>query len=218
LPPTDTYYTNCFTTIPGAPDQRVLFPARYHQADDTTSIDFFASDDTQIWHRVPGGPVLETTPEFGKWDGGCVFATPNLIELPDGDWALPYTGFNYPHKYPRVTWQYDVGLAVWPKGRLVGIAAKDRGHFSTVAVVAPGTKLRINAVTQRAGSILVEAAGLDGKPLPGRSFDDAVPIVGDQHRTLVKWKGADTHGIEPGKPIVLRFRMDKAKIYALDFE
>ena len=71
---------------------------------------------------------------------------------------------------------------------------------------------------QRAGSILVEASGLDGKPLPGRSFDDAVPIIGDQHRTLVTWKNADTHGVETGKPIMLRFRMEKAKLYGLDFE
>jgi hypothetical protein len=107
---------------------------------------------------------------------------------------------------------------LWPKGRLVAIEAKERGQFSTVAILAPGAKVRINAVTQRAGSILVEAAGLDGKPLPGRSFDDAVPIIGDQHRSVVTWKNADTHGAEVGKPIVLRFRMDKAKLYGLDFE
>jgi hypothetical protein len=218
LPPTDTYYTNCFTTIPGAPDQRLMFPAIYHQDEDTTSIAMFASDDSQIWHRVPGPNVLDTAEEFGTWDGGCVFAAPNLIELPNGDWALPYTGYIYPHKYPRGAWGLDVGYALWPKGRLVALEAKERGQFSTVAILAPGAKLRINAVTARAGSILVEAAGLDGKPLPGRSFDDAVPIIGDQHRTIVKWNGADTHGVEVGKPIVLRFRMDKAKLYGLEFE
>jgi hypothetical protein len=148
-----------------------------------------------------------------------VFASPNLVELPDGDWALPYTGYVYPHKYPRGAWGYDAGLAVWPKGRMVALEAKDHGEFTTVAVLAPGTKLRINAVTERAGQILVEVAGLDGKPIEGRTFADAVPIIGDQHRTVVTWKGgADTIGIDAGKPVVFRFRMDKAKLYGLDFE
>ena len=78
-------------------------------------------------------------------------------------------------------------------------AARCAANVFMLAMMAPGTRLRINAVTQRAGSILVEAAGLDGKPIPGRTFADAVPIVGDQHRTLVTWKNADTHGVDAGK-------------------
>ena len=102
---------------------------------------------------------------------------------------------------------------------MMAIEAEEEGAFTTVAVLAPGTKLRINAVTARVGSILVEAAGLDGKPIERRSFADAIPLVGDQFRTLVKWKeGVETHGVEKGKPIVLRFRLAKAKLYGLDFD
>jgi hypothetical protein len=102
---------------------------------------------------------------------------------------------------------------------MMALEAKEDGGFTTVAVLAPGKKLLINAVTARVGQILVEAAGLDGKPLPGHSFADAVPIVGDQQRTVVKWKGdVDTHGVDVGKPIVLRFKMDRAKLYWLEFE
>ena len=73
MPPTDTYYTNCRTTIPGASDHHLMFPAIYHQADDTTSIELFSSSDGKIWHRLPGSPVLDTSIS-GQWDGGCVFA------------------------------------------------------------------------------------------------------------------------------------------------
>ena len=218
MAPSDTYYSNCYTTVPGAPDQYLMFPAIYHQTSDTTTLVMFTSHDNKVWHRAPGPAVLET-PEFGSWDGGCVFSIPNLIELADGDWALPYTGYSAPHKYPRGAYAYDLGYAIWPKGRMMAIEAAEEGAFTTVAVLAPGTKLRINAVTARAGSILVEAAGLDGKPIDGRSFADAIPIVGDQFRTLVKWKdGVETHGVETGKPIVLRFRLARAKLYGLDFE
>lgn len=217
MPPTDTYYTNCRTAIPGAPDHHLMFPAIYHQATDTTSIAMFTSHNGKNWSRAPGSPVL-TTSEFGKWDGGCVFAVPELVELPDGDWALPYTGFIYPHKYPRGAWKYSVGLAVWPKGRVMGIVADEKGEFTTAAVVAPGQRLRINAVTERAGSILVEVADLDGKPIAGRTFAEAVPILGDQQWTPVKWKDRDDIGVEVGKPVEFRVRMDHARIYGFEFE
>ncbi len=214
--PTDTFYTNCKTHIPGATDLHVMFPAVYHLSDDTTSIDLYTSGDNKTWNRVPGSPVLETA-NPGEWDGGCVFAVPHLVELPNGDWALPYTGYLYPHKYPRGAWRYSPGLAVWTKGRLVALEAKTEGAFTTVAILPPGRKLRINAVTKRAGEIRVEAGDFEGKPLPGRSFEEADPIVGDQYHSPVTWKGQDDLGASSGQPVVLRFRMKMAKIYSLDF-
>jgi hypothetical protein len=215
-PPTDTYYTNCKTTVPGAPDQHLLFPTIY-RADDTTRIEVFSSNDSKAWSKIPGSPVIGTN-KFGQWDGGCMFAFPSLVELPNGDWALPYTGFVYPHKYPRGAWAYDIGMAVWPKGRLVALEAPDAGEFTTVAFIPPGKKLRINALTKRAGSILVEACDVDAKPLPGRSFEDAHPIIGDQYRTPVTWKGGDELGAAEGSAVVLRVRMEKAKLFSFDFE
>ena len=219
MPPSDTYYSNCYTSVPGAPDQYLMFPAIYHQTTDTTTIQMFTSHDTRIWHRAPGSPALETNPEFGTFDGGCAFSIPNLIELPNGDWALPYTGYNVPHKYPRGSYAFDLGYALWPRGRMMALEAPEQGEFTTIAVLAPGTKLLINTVTARAGSVLVEAAGLDGKPIDGRSFADAVPLVGDHFRSVVKWKNdLDTHGVDVDKPIVLRFKLDRAKLYWLEFE
>lgn len=214
--PDDLFYTNAHTTIPGAPDHHLLFPAIWHTSEDSTDIDLAAGHDTRHWHFLPGSPVLRTAP-FGEWDGGCVFAGPNLIERPDGAFALPYTGFIFPHKYPRGQWRYLPGFAVWPHGRLVALEAADRGEFATVAILAPGPKALLNARTQRAGSVLVEAAGPDGKPLEGRSFADAVPIVGDQPAAPVRWKEREDLGAKEGVGLILRFRMEKASIFGLEF-
>ncbi len=217
MPPTDSFYTNCRTSVPGAPDHHLMFPAIYHLDRDTTSIELHASYDGRLWHRLPGPPVLETA-QFGRWDGGCIFTTPSLIELAGGDWALPYTGYDVPHKYPRGAWNYRPGLAVWPRGRLAAIAADEEGEFTTVAVLAPASRLRINAVTRRAGRILIEAADLAGKPIPGRSFEEATPIIGDQFWTPVTWKNHDDLGVAQGQPVELRVRMNGARIYGLQFE
>ncbi|MBC7287307.1 MAG: hypothetical protein H5T86_04520 [Armatimonadetes bacterium] len=177
-----------------------------------------SSHDGRVWDWVPGGPVFTTAP-FGEWDGGCVFASPNLTELPNGDFVLPYTGYSFPHKYPRRgPWKYLPGYMVLPKGRIVALEATERGEFATPAFLPPGRKLLINAVTARAGSIVVEVADLNGAPVSGRTFADAHPVIGDQYRKPVTWKGQDDLGVPDGTPVMLRFRVEKAKLFALDFE
>lgn len=218
MEPSDLLYTNCRTSIPGAPDLHLMFPAVWHAAvDDSTSILLASSSDGKVWNYVPGGFVFGTG-ECGGWDGGCVFAHPNLIELPNGDFALPYTGYTFPHKYPRGQWKYQTGYAVWPKGRLIALETDALGEFATVAMMPPGRKLRVNAVTKRAGSIRVEVAGPDRAPVAGRTLQDCEPLIGDLFRSPVTWKGQDDLGHPERSPIILRFRLDRARIFALDFE
>jgi hypothetical protein len=194
-----------------------MFPTRYVLEEDNTALDLYTSFDGKLWHIVPGCPLLRTA-DFGQWDGGCMFFWPNLIERGDGDWVLLYKADNFPHKYPRGKRVSDSGTAVWPKGRLMAIEAVGQGYFVTPAFLAPGEKLRINALTSRVGEIRIEVADLEGKPIPGRSFADSNPIIGDQYRTPVTWKGGDTLGVKTREPVLLRFQINKAKIYGLDFE
>ncbi len=210
-------YTNGRTHIPGAPDLHLMFPNIWHLIDDTTSTVLASSHDGKVWTFLPGGPVLET-PAFGEWDGGCHFAAPNLIELPNGDFALPYNGYTFPHKYPRGQLKTGVGYAIWPKGRLIALEAPERGEFSTVGFIPPGRKLRINAVTARAGHIRIEVVDIAKGVAPGRSFADCDPVIGDRFRHPVTWKGQDDLGVSEGTPVRLRFQMEKASIYCLDFE
>ena len=143
----------------------------------------------------------------------------NLVELPDGSFALPYTGYNVPHKYPREnTRTHGTGLMLWPKGRLVALEAPGKGEFTTVAFVPPGRKLKINAVTKRVTDIRVEVVDyLSGQAISGRTFEDCVPIVGDHLWSTVTWKGSDDMGFKDPAAIMLRFKMDKAKIFGLEF-
>ncbi|HZS53962.1 MAG TPA: hypothetical protein VFA65_06135, partial [Bryobacteraceae bacterium] len=216
LLPTDLLYTNAKTTFPGAPDHHLLFPAIWHIAKDNTSIAIASSHDGRLWHFLPGSPILETG-TFGDFDGGVIFAHPNLVELGNGDFVLPYTGYDVPHKYPRGLWKYAPGYAVWPQGRIVALEAAGDGEFSTVGIVPPKRKLRINANTERAGGIRVEVAGMDGKPLKGRSFEEATAIVGDHTSTLLSWKEGEDLGHPENSGIILRFRMDHARIFYLEF-
>jgi hypothetical protein len=216
MSPSELLYTNCFTTMPGAPEVQLLFPSVWDTADDATHLEMAVGFQGRVWNWL-GGRLMETG-TFGRFDGGCIFWHPNLLELGDGDFALPYTGYAFPHKYPRGAWSYRPGYALWPRGRLTGIEAPETGEFSTVSLLPPGKKLRINAVTQRAGRVLIAVTRRDGRPLPGRDFDDAIPIFGDAYRTPVRWKTGDEVVLKPGEPICLKFRLERARVYWLDFE
>ena len=101
----------------------------------------------------------------------------------------------------------------------MALEAVDRGEFATVGFVRPGRRARIDALTARAGgSIVVELAGLDGQPLPERSFAESDPIAGDRYRTPLTWKGEDDLGCREGQAIMLRFCLEKARLFRLDFE
>lgn len=217
MDPTEQFYTNCYTTIPGAPDNHLMFPSMYRISNDETTIDLYSSYNGKYWHRIPGSPVFSTQ-NFGQLDGGTVFTQPNLVERPNGDWILPYTAYNVPHKYPRGAYRFEPGLLVWPKGRLCGIEAKGEGEFATIAFVVPGTTLKINAQTHRTGYIMVEVVGMDGIPISNHTFNDSIPVIGDQYKTTIRWKNSDRVGVEKGVPVILRFKMRMAKIYQLFFE
>jgi len=217
--PSDEFYTNCYTTIPDAPDQHVMFPMLYNKAiDEQSKILFYSSYNGKTWHRVPGPPVFQTQ-LYGEPDGGSIIALPNLVERPNGDWILPYDGFNVPHKCPRGgAYRPTPGLLVWPKGRLAGIEAPEVGEFVTIAFILPGQKMLINALTKRAGYIKIEVVGFDGKPIKGHTFKDCDPIIGNQYRKIVTWGKNEDLGIAAGTPVWFRFKMKFAKLYGLDFE
>jgi hypothetical protein len=126
---------------------------------------------------------------------------------------LPYSAHNVPHKYPRGQRKGAVGYAIWPQGRMVALEAPDRGQFTLIPVMARGRMLKINAVTKRTGGIWIEVAGVES-----RSFDHCTRIFGDRYWATVDWKGETDLGFEEGKAVTLRFKLDQAEIFGLEFE
>ncbi len=212
--PSESLYTNCYTTIPGAPDQHLMFPTIWNASiDDTTRVAMASSHDGKVWHWVPDGDVLETAP-FGNWNGGCIWAQPNLLELGNGDWALLYLAHNVPHKYPRGKRVGGVGYAIWPRGRMVALEAQDEAEFTLIPVMPKGKTLKINATTRRTGWVKVEVVD-DAE----RSLEKCKPIMGDAHWTAFRWDGEGSETVRAlEKPVTLRFQMYQAELYGIEFE
>ncbi len=43
-------------------------------------------------------------------------------------------------------------------------------------------------------------------------------VLGDAYRETVKWRGREELGVERGTPILLRFRLERAKLYWVEFD
>jgi hypothetical protein len=59
---------------------------------------------------------------------------------------------------------------------------------------------------------------MKGRPIKGHTFEDAKPIIGNQHWTKISWMDSDDLGSSEYQSIMLRFRMKMVKIYGLEFE
>lgn len=80
-----------------------------------------------------------------------------------------------------------------------------------------GSALSLNAATSGAGNIYVEICDASGAPLPGFAMDDCDVVFGDFLDRRVTWKGKGDLSRLAGQPILLRFRMNEADIYSLQF-
>ena len=225
MAPSHLFYTNCKTALPDSPDNHVMFPWIWELESDGGAVHLFSSADGDFWSRVPGGPVVEPGLP-GQPDGAFVVTSGHLLAFPGDRWCVTYGGVPIPHKYPGrdVSKRKGLypgvqgvgGLATWPKGRLVALQCDDEGEFATVAIVPKGSRIRINASVKPTGYIKTAIALYGGGKPEGRGFDDADRLIGDSLAMPVTWHGEEDLKHED-KPVIFRFQLRQASLYAIEF-
>jgi len=207
-------YTNARTCYPGRPDHHLMFPIFYRRLTQTSESHMHSSYDGIHWDRVPGGPVLEPG-DPGSWDGEYIIPGKGLVPLGADRVAIPYSAYDYPHKYPR--WpgviSHKVGWASWQRGRMCALRADGYGQFDTFKVEVTGRELRLNCKVPLSGAIRV---GL--YRTKDRSVEECDAISGDHTSHLVTWKGDPRLTKEPGEKVILRFRMRAAELFSFEFK
>lgn len=220
--PAEDYYTNGYTTYPGEPSVRLLFPTIYRRSNDSTDVRLAISRDGRSYQWVSYEPIVAPG-KAGDWDGGSIYAQPNLVKLPDGRLALPLDAYNTSHNeahfknlYRDFESKSAIAWALWDDARLAGIQAEELGQFTMNATVFQGKKIQLNVRTTRSGSVEVELRE-KGKPVPGFTFDDFVPQSGDLIWSDCRWKGEPDLSRFRGKYVELAIRLRGAKIFACRF-
>ena len=177
--------------------------------DETIDIQLAVSHDNRTWARVadqatflPGGPA-------GSWDDGMLFCAPLIAH--QNEVLIYYGGWNGPHNVQQRS--AGVGLATLRTHGFVSLDADaHEGHVTTRLLSNAAGPLRVNAEAH-GGSIRIEVLGENGKPLPGFSKDDCLPLDTDGTDQRVRWK---TQASLPtsNNDVRLRFLLRKAKLYS----
>ncbi|MFH1569564.1 MAG: hypothetical protein ABIL09_16325 [Gemmatimonadota bacterium] len=99
----------------------------------------------------------------------------------------------------------------------VAVTAMGRGELRTKAFTFGGAELVLNYATSAAGSVAVEIADAEGRPLPGYRLRDCRPLVGDHIERGVAWKDGSDLSALAGRPVRLRFVLEDADLFSLRF-
>ena len=109
-----------------------------------------------------------------------------------------------------------VGLATLRLDGFVSVqpqSDEETGVLTTRPFVFVGNEILVNTDARR-GSLRVEVLDADGQPIPGFTDQDCQPFHGNNLRHPLKWKGqTDCRQIQ-GKPIRLRFHLQRSKLYS----
>jgi len=213
-PFTDDIYLNGFCRYPEEPAYYLMFPMFYHRWNQTADMRLASSDDGIYWQRVPGEPAIPHGGP-GDFDEEYVGIIRDLVPFGQDRIAIHYHGTKFPHKYPRWPHVLDAihaAWAYWPAGRLSAVRAEEEGRFFTFPLEVKGRALRLNARTAKGGEIRVGIVDA-----PGRSAGECTPIVGNDLRLPVHWKGNDAVGLPDGQPITLEFRLRSADLFGFEW-
>ncbi|MGD9146760.1 MAG: hypothetical protein PVI80_14440, partial [Anaerolineae bacterium] len=91
------------------------------------------------------------------------------------------------------------------------------GEMVTRVLRFSGRQLVLNYSTSAAGSVRVEVQSPDGQAVPRYSLPDCRPLVGDEIEGLVRWRHGAGVGDLAGKPVRLRFVLQDADLYSIQF-
>lgn len=199
-----------------------MFPSAMEQYEGRVVVEVAVSRDNVQWLR-PTREAFIATGEAGSFDSMGVYASPGMVPVDRDHYALytrsdttPHGGIHY--KIGQV-FPPKVGRAVFKRDRIIGIEAKAEGGFSTRPLIFDGRRLVVNVEpTGPESRLRVEVlSGKSEGPCPGYTFEDCVPLTGDELDGEVRWKSGENLGEWAGKPVRLRVQMRAMRLYAFQF-
>ena len=181
------------------------------------------SHDLEHFQRPYRTPIIKPG-QPGEWDSGTFSTAAYAFDHNDEVW-LYYSSSNLTHASP--SWygvkdkhshevQTGIGLVKWRKDRFVSAdGPKEGAVLTTVPIHFSGKRLEINANVKSGGRIVVELLDMDLQQLA--TWPASEPIGGDDLRHIATFAGKDNVADLVGKPLLLRFHLYDAQLYAFAF-
>jgi len=242
--PSEQLYTNQVKPYHRAPQLLIGFPTRYVERNWSESMRQLPERENREWRAKAsqryGTAITEGL--FMSSRDGTKFKRWNEAFLPPG---IERVGtWNYGHQY--IAWHvvetksdlegapnelsfyatesYWTGKSSVVRRytlRLDGFvsihAPMKGGELITKPLTFKGSQLIMNFASSAAGGIQVEIQDEAGKPIPGYTLADAEPQFGDSIERAVTWKSGSDVGKLAGQPVRLRFVLNDANLYSINF-
>lgn len=172
------------------------------------------SRDGKTFHRW-SEPLIPITAPKDRDGNRSNYMTWGVVHLPGKDKELSvyateayYTGPD--SRVRRFTFRTDGFVSLRAKGK--------QGEMITKPLTFEGKTLRLNLKTARSGMVKVELQDANGKAINGFALEDCQALKGDAIGMEARWKdGADLSSLA-GKPIRIRFQLQNADLYSLQFK
>lgn len=220
--PREHFYTNATVQCPGAPHVLLSFPKRFiesrrtlpeaeHEYPGVSDAVFMPSRDGMHWDRSFAEAWLRPGPDPRNWTQRGNMPALGILETGPDEFSM-YASEHYEWPTNRLR-----RLTVRRHGFASMRAGATPGEFTTKPLTFAGARLTLNYATSAAGEVQVEVQDESGKPLAGYALSDCLPIFGDEMQRAVSWKGGiDLRGLA-GKAVRLRFWLQDADLFALQF-
>ncbi|MEI8225576.1 MAG: glycosyl hydrolase family 32 [Bacteroidota bacterium] len=187
-----------------------------------TELQLAFSRDGFHWDRTCRETFICAKPhEKDSWERGYIHSIGGVCNVVDDKLYFYYTSFqgNESNLNPLQYWSglyanASTNLAVLRRDGFASMeATKEDEILLTRPVTFSGKHLFVNVDGPR-GRLYAEVCQQDGKPVPGFTRDDCMPISTDSTKCLVEWKDKDNLESLAGKPVRLKFYLTNSKIYA----
>lgn len=183
----------------------IATPTRFHPGrGESTDILFMTARGNAPFDRTFREAFIRPGLDPARWGNRSNYAALNIVPTSPTEMSIYATPFR------RFTLRLD-GFASVHVGADVGEMVTKPFKFS-------GKELVVNYSTSAGGSMKVELQDAAGKAIPGFALADCRNLVGDAIEQPVAWnKGGDVSAYI-GRPVRLRFVMQEADLFALQFQ
>jgi len=202
--PGEHIYTTLTHPYFRAPHIYVALPTRFHpDRGSSTDILFMTARGDRPFDRTFREAFIRPGLDPARWGNRSNYAALNVVPTGPAEMSIYTTPFR------RFTLRTD-GFASAPGGA-------DPGELRTRAVVFAGDELSLNYSTSAGGSVRLEIQDAGGTPVPGFTLEEFRPLVGDSIDQVAAWKSGTSLAALAGRPVRLRFVLQEADVFALQF-
>ena len=163
------------------------------------------------WHRPDRRALIPVSERKGDWNWGNVQSTGGCTLIVK-DELYCYVSGRSGGSAGADSGICRTGLAKLRRDGFVSLRADEReGTLTTRPVRFSGRHLFVNA---KAGAVRAELLETNGQVIQPYSRANAVAFSGDSTRTRLEWKGAADVAAAAGRPVRIRFYVERGDLYS----